>query len=212
MYEELTDPEQMVDVVLGSVHMEGGSTVGVSPSRLLVSKIGNKILQYAFPSKIKTSTCILRGYKKEALQALDLGSDGKEIHLEVLSKACALGYRVKEVPATLTGRRERKTNPNFKRTATTHILFSLFEKPILLFGAVGFALVLAGGLIGLYIIWLRFTGALNPIRPLVFLLVLLLVVGSQFFCFAFIASQSNYLRRELFKLQRQINSLRNRRD
>lgn len=212
IYEELTDPDQMNDVVLGSVYMKGGKAIGVSPKRLLISKIGNKILQYAFPTKFKTTTCILRGYRKEVLKALDLESNRKEIHLEIISKVCALGFRVKEIPAILTNRKEGKSKFKFRRTAFTHILFSLFEKPILLFGAAGFLLVLNGLLIGCYVVWLRFMGGLDPDRPLIPLMILLLVVGSQFLSFAFIASQNNSLRKEVYKLQSQIRLIEEYRD
>jgi len=61
------------------VHMKDGKVIGVSPLRLFISKIGNKILEYTFPQSFKTSTCILRGYKREVLEALELESNGKEI-------------------------------------------------------------------------------------------------------------------------------------
>jgi len=40
-------------------------------------------------------------------------------------------------------------------------------------------------------------------------MILLLVVGTQFLCFAFIASQNIFLRNEMFRLQRQMNILKN---
>ena len=208
IYEELIDPNQMNDVVLGSAYMKGGQIVGVSPVRLLISRMGNKLLEYTFPQPLKTSTCILRGYKRDVLEALELESDGKEIHLEILSKVCALGFMVKEIPATLHSRKRGKSKFKFRKTSVSHLLFSLFEKPILVFGAIGLLLTLFGFLIGLYIIWLRYFGILNPVRPLIPLLIILLVMGSQFFCFAFIASQNNHLRNEVYRLQRQMNYLR----
>lgn len=209
IYKELSDPEQMNDIVLASAYMPGGKTVGVSAFRLFLSKTGNRILQYAFPERIYTSTCILRGYKRQALQALELESDRKEIHLEILSKAFATGLKLKEIPAVLENRKKGVSKFRFKRTAFTHILFSLFEKPILIFGAIGGGLSLAGFLIGLYVVWERFFGKLSPDRPLIPLMILLLVVGTQFLCFAFIASQNIFLRNEMFRLQRQVNLLKN---
>jgi dolichol-phosphate mannosyltransferase len=209
IYHELVRPDQMVDVVLGSPYMEGGEVTNVNPFRLLVSRLGNKVLQYSFPQKFKTTTSILRGYRREVLQALDLESDGKEIHLETLSKLCALGFRAKEIPATLGNRKKARSKFEFRNTAISHMMFSLFEKPILLFGMVGFFLILAGLLIGIYLVWLRYTGSLSPTRPLISLVILLFVVGSQFFCFAFIASQNNFLRKEIYRLQRHIRLLEN---
>lgn len=209
IYKELSDPSQMNDIVLGSAYMPGGRTKGVSPLRLFVSKAGNNILQFAFPEKVYTSTCILRGYKRQALQVLELESDRKEIHLEILSKAFATGLTIKEIPATLENRKKGASKFRFRRTALTHMLFSLFEKPILIFGAIGGGLSFAGFLMGIYIAWERFAGNLSPDRPLISLMILLLVVGVQFLCFAFIASQNIFLRNEMFRLQRQMNILKN---
>ena len=78
IYKQLTDPNEINDVVLGSAYMKDGKVIGVSPLRLFISKIGNKILEYTFPQSFKTSTCILRGYKREVLEALELESNGKE--------------------------------------------------------------------------------------------------------------------------------------
>ena len=208
IYQELANPSQMNDVVLGSAYMKDGQVIGGSPLRLFISKLGNRILEYTFPQPFKTSTCILRGYKKEVLEALELESNGKEIHLEILSKVCALGFSVKEVPATLTSRKSGTSKFKFRRTSVTHLLFSIFERPILLFGAIGLFLILSGFLIGCYIVWLRYFGTLNPMRPLVPLMIILLIMGSQFFCFAFISSQNIHLRNEVYRLQKQINNLR----
>ena len=212
IYEQLTDPIQMNDVVLGSAYMKDGKVIGVSPLRHLISKIGNKILQYTFPQSFKTSTCILRGYRKEVLEALELESNGKEIHLEILSKVCALGFVVKEIPAILSSRKGGKSKFKFRRTSFSHLLFSVFERPILFFGLAGLFFILSGFFIGCYIVWLRYFGTLNPSRPLVPLMIILLLLGSQFFCFAFIAIQNNHLRNEVYRLQKQINFLKSKKD
>ena len=212
IYEQLTDPIQMNDVVLGSAYMKDGKVIGVSPLRHLISKLGNKILQYTFPQSFKTSTCILRGYRKEVLEALELESNGKEIHLEILSKVCALGFVVKEIPAILSTRKGGTSKFKFRRTSFSHLLFSVFERPILLFGLAGLFFIFSGFLIGCYIVWLRYFGTLNPSRPLVPLMIILLLLGSQFFCFAFIAIQNNHLRNEVYRLQKQINFLKSKKD
>ncbi|NOR23648.1 MAG: glycosyltransferase [Desulforhopalus sp.] len=212
IYDELIDPEQMNDVVLGSAYMKGGQVVGVNPWRLFISKLGNKILAFTFPQPFKTSTCILRGYRKEVLQSLALDSEGKEIHLEILSKVCALGFRVKEIPATLSGRQRGKSKFKFRKTSVTHLVFSIFERPILLFGLAGLFLIFSGFLIGCYIVWLRYLGTLNPGRPLIPFMIILLIMGSQFFCFAFVASQNNHLRNQVYRLQKQIKRLQLKKD
>jgi len=79
-------------------YMPGGGVKNVPLLRLWISKLGNKILRYTMPNRIYTSTGIFRAYRRKVLDSLELESDGKEIHLEILSKALALGYRVKENP------------------------------------------------------------------------------------------------------------------
>jgi len=63
--------------------------------RLWISKLGNKVLRLAMPNRIYTSTGIFRAYRRKVLDSLELESDGKEIHLEILSKAIALGFGLK---------------------------------------------------------------------------------------------------------------------
>lgn len=197
-----------VDFVLGSPYMPGGDTEGVDPKRLLISQFGNKILQATVNSRIHTFTGIFRAYRREVLDALELDSDGKEIHLEILSRALGAGYRVKEVPATLRSRKKGKSKFRFGGTALSHLLFSFNERPIVVFGAMGF-LLLAGGLIGgIYVTTLRFQGRLNPGRPLTTLVVVLMLAGLQILSFGFIALQIGTLRREIFRVQRENRLLR----
>jgi len=79
------------DLVLASPYMPGGSVDGVPPMRLALSRGGNWVLRRALPQPIWTSTGIVRAYRADVLRSLDLESDGKEIHLEILSAAMALG-------------------------------------------------------------------------------------------------------------------------
>lgn len=195
--------DQGVDIVIGSPYLNGGRTVGVSPYhyRELLSRWGNKILSLALPGKLTTITGILRAYRRLVLDSMELESDGKEIHLEILSKALASGYRVREIPATLTTREKGKSKFDLSATVVSHLLFSFFEKPALLFGAIGILLVTCGLFLGGYMLWIRST--LNPTRPLMTLMVLLILIGIQVVFFAFVASQIAMIRKEIYKIQRE---------
>ena len=48
-----------IDLVLASPYMPGGGAENVPPLRLWISKLGNKILRFALPNRIYTSTGIL---------------------------------------------------------------------------------------------------------------------------------------------------------
>ena len=200
--------EENTDFILASPYMPGGGAEGVPFFRLWISKLGNKILRFAMPNRIYTSTGIFRAYRKKVLDSIELESDGKEIHLEILSKAMALGFRVKEIPAILTSRKRGSSKFKFKRTATSHLIFSVFEKPMIIFGFLGLLTLGIGLLLGLYIAYLRFSGDLTPGRPLITFALLLIIGGIQILSFGFIALQILSLRKEILRIQKENLELR----
>jgi dolichol-phosphate mannosyltransferase len=200
---DLLRKEPAIDLVLASPYMPGGGVQNVPTLRLWISKWGNKILRFAMPNRIYTSTGIFRAYRKKVLDSLELESDGKEIHLEILSKALAIGYRVREYPAILTSRRRGKSKFKLRKTAISHLVFSVFEKPMIIFGFIGFVTLAIGFLIGVYIAYLRFLGDLTPGRPLITFALLLILGGIQILSFGFIAIQIVSLRREILRIQKE---------
>ncbi len=204
---DVLDRNPGVDLVVGSPYAPGGSTDGVPLSRLLPSKWGNRILGFAMRGGLTTVTGVLRAYRRECINSLELESDGKEIHLEILSKALAMGYKVRELPAVLKNRARGKSKFRFRATAVSHLIFSFFEKPMILFGAVGFFMLLLGFLGGAYIVYLWQRGILNPNRPLMTLMALLIVAGIQVLLFGFLGTQLVHLRREIYKVQRENKNL-----
>jgi glycosyltransferase involved in cell wall biosynthesis len=200
---KVLEKEPDVDFVLGSPYMPGGSALNVPFHRLWISKLGNKVLRFTMPNRLYYSTGVFRAYRRKVLDSLELESDDKEIHLEILSKAIALGYRVKEVPAVLTARKRGKSKFRFKKTAISHLVFSAFEKPMIVFGFLGFLTLGIGLLIGLYIAFLRFSGELTPGRPLITFALLLILGGIQILSFGFIAIQIVSIRKEILRIQKE---------
>lgn len=191
------------DVVLGSAYMPGGTVQDVPFARHAASRLGNRVLSFAMGGSVHTITCILRGYRRETLESLELESDGKEIHLEILSKAMALGCRVLEIPAHLRGRTGGKSKFKLKTTSLTHLVFTFFEKPMIVFGGIGALMLLLGLVAGAAIIYMRYAGTLNPERPLMTLMMLLVLVGIQVTAVGFIALQVLKLRKEIYRIQAQ---------
>ncbi|GAB4277314.1 MAG: hypothetical protein Kow0056_08650 [Coriobacteriia bacterium] len=204
----ILDEDPDVDLVVGSPYMAGGAVDGVSFFRLAISRLGNIVLEHSLSEPIKTSTGILRAYRKGVLDSLDLESDDKEIHLEILSKALALGYRVREMPSTLSTRRRGKSSFRFSATVTSHILFSLLERPAAMFGLMGLLFLMLGVGIGGYLLYVFLGGELNPERPLMTLMVLLFLGGSMALSFAILATELLEIRRAVVRLQRDVRSIR----
>jgi glycosyltransferase involved in cell wall biosynthesis len=199
-----------VDMVVGSPYMPGGRTEGVPIARLLASRLGNLILEQASGRWLHTFTGILRGYRRDSLDDLDLVMDGKEIHLEIVSQAVALGWKIVEVPAVLRCRRAGASKFRWRRTTATHLLHIASERPFLLFGIAGGLLLLAGlvVLIALLGVWRQ--GALNPERPLMTVLLVLTLGGFQLLAFGFLGTQISDLRRTMIRFQRTVRRRRAR--
>lgn len=196
------EKDQSLDIVVGSPYLKEGKVVGVPAHRLLLSKMGNRLLGFSLPGRLKTVTGILRAYRRRVFDELELGSDDKEIHLEILAKALALGHNVKEVPAQLKARQKGKSKLKLRPTILSHLMFSFYEKPAMLFGAVGLLMTLAGLFLGGYLFYVWLKGELNPERPLMPVTVTLIVAGIQIFFFGFVATQIVSLKREIYKVQK----------
>ena len=166
LYQALVDSPD-VDIVLGSAYMPGGEVHGVHWKRLLVSRLGNMVLRRFLPVPVYTSTCVLRGYRREALAALPLHSAGKELHLEILSKAAALGMKVVEIPARLEARKKGRTKSRIGKTSASHLMFCLIEKPVLPFKWLGLVLAPLGLMGALAAVYRLCQGTLNMAGPLI---------------------------------------------
>jgi glycosyltransferase involved in cell wall biosynthesis len=205
--------EPAVDVAVASAYMPGGRVEGVSPARIIPSRLGNMILGWFMRppggKPVRTITCVFRAYRREVLDALDLDSDGKDIHLEILSKAMMLGFQIREIPATLKARRRGKSKFRFRHTATSHLAFALFERPILVFGLLGvIALVLGLAIFTrFFLFWLRGTG-FNADRPLISIMIVLFLGGFQLISFGILGMQIVSLRKEIIKIQARMRQRR----
>jgi dolichol-phosphate mannosyltransferase len=204
------DPE--ADIVLASPYMPGGRVEGVPLVRLAFSRLGNIVLRAALPRRIYTSTGVVRAYRREVLRSLDLESDGKEIHLEILSDAIALGYRIVEMPATLRARKKGHSKFRPRATVASHLLFSVLARPATLFGAFGLLLLLLGLIDGAYLFTMFLRGGLNPERPLMMVMVLLLLGGAGALAFTVVGSQLLELKRAVVRLQAEVVRLRDSAD
>lgn len=196
------EEDEEVDIAVGSPYAPGGRVVGVPWKRLWISRLGNRILSLVFSQRLYTTTGIFRAYRRDVVHDLDLTSDGKELHLEILSKALAMGCRVREVPAVLTCRKQGHSKFRFGKTASSHLLFSVHERPMLVFGVVGLLLVLMGLVAGAYVSWLRVAHQLSPGRPLMTVVAILVLGGIQLWSFGFIAVQIQRFRQEMYRLHR----------
>jgi len=215
MVNELIANDQ-VDVVLTSCYMPGGKTIGVAPFRLFISKTANLLYRYAYKPTIYTSTCVVRAYRKKVIKSLLLESEGKEIHLEILSKLIANNFKIKEIPGTLTKRKAGKSSFKFRAHSISHILFFIQERPFAIFGLLGIFLILLGLAFGGVLLYTRFgnnadfnaTFFSKIVSPTFILIVFL--TAFQIIGLGFLGIQNSILKKELFKIQKQIKNMENK--
>lgn len=200
--------ENHLDIVIGSQYMEGGETEDIPFIRLFISKMANKIVGYALDENISTVTGILRAYRKEVIESIEIESNGTEINPEILSKAISIGFKVKEIPVKLKGRKLGESKVQFRSTTVSHLLFTFYERPMMLFGGIGLILCLIGIIITIYLFCEYLMGTLDPTRPLMFVMVLLIISGIQILMFGFVATQISLLKREIYIIQKENKLLR----
>lgn len=200
--------DETTDIVIGSQYMAGGKTENIPALRLFISKTANKIVGYAMTDNISTVTGVLRAYRKEVLDSVELESNGTEINPEILAKAKAVGFNIKEIPVTLKGRELGKSKIRFRSTTISHLLFTFYEKPMILFGVIGLLLCLVGIVSAIYLFYQYLIGTLDPTRPLMLFMVLMILSGIQILIFGFVATQISLLKREIYIVQKENKLIR----
>lgn len=205
------------DIVIASPHMEGGGYRNVPLYRTFLSSIGNQILRRVFTGDLTMVTGMTRAYRRCVIESLDLINTGKEIHLEIVSKANALGFRIVEIPAMLAwqkteGGEKRKSSFKARRLIFSHLLFGFSQSPLLFLGVIGLFFILASLVIGVYIIYVIFETHVITNRPLLILMILLLFTGLQVLIFSFLAYQNKNTQSYIFRLQREILELSRKRN
>ena len=146
------------DLVMGN-RFRGGIAPGAMPA--LHRYLGNPVLsgigRAFFPTTIGDFHCGLRGFRKAAIEDLNLRTTGMEFASEMVVKAALAKLRITEVPTTLSpDGRSRPPHLRSWRDGWRHLRFlllfaprSLFLYPglaMIVFGLVAYGLVLPGPL------------------------------------------------------------------
>ena len=74
--------EKNVEIALASAYAKGGLVRNVPFYRRFLSRVGNRYLARMSHYRISTSTCVVRAYRREVIDAIYLTSDGMELQLE----------------------------------------------------------------------------------------------------------------------------------
>lgn len=137
---------QGYDLVMGN-RFKGGIKRGAMPP--LHKYLGNPVLTWIgklfFASPCNDFHCGLRGFRRDAIEQLDLRTTGMEFASEMVVKATLNKMRITEVPTTLSpDGRSRPPHLNTWRDGWRHLRFLLLYSPRWLFFYPGLFLMAMG--------------------------------------------------------------------
>ena len=138
------------DLVMGN-RFQGGILPGAMPPlhQYLGTPVLTAITRLFFRSPVGDINCGLRGFRKEAIEGLELRTLGMEYAGEMIVKASAFGLRITEIPTTLApDGRGRAPHLNTWRDGWRHLRFLLLYSPRWLFLYPGMALLVFGAALG----------------------------------------------------------------
>lgn len=153
-------------------------------SRRLPSLLANRMISGATGVVLHDYGCSLKAYRREVAQGVRLYG---ELHRFIPALASEMGVNVAEVPVNDRARRFGKSKYGISRTfrvlldlITVRFLLGYATRPLHVFGGIGLGLGGLGGLIGLYLSFVKLVlGQSIGNRPLLLLAVLLIVLGVQ---------------------------------
>jgi hypothetical protein len=137
--------------------MPGGKVTDVPFGRKIMSRWVNRFMRIAAQDKYHTYTGMVRAYRKDFIQTVNLKTKDYEINPEILYKAMILRARIDEIPAHLDWTEQNKHAET--RTSSIRVLRGFFSgimssfifRPYIFFLAIGTVLML----LSMYeIIWL----------------------------------------------------------
>ena len=161
-------------------------------TRRFPSIIANKMISLIGGVRLHDYGCTLKAYKRDILKNIRLYG---EMHRFIPIYAQWIGARVAEIPVNHFPRRSGSSNYGLSRIfkvildlMVVKFLLSYSQKPIYVFGGMGFFMILGAFLSGGYAIYLKiFKGVSFILTPLPLLCVLLLMLGFLSILMGFLA-------------------------
>ena len=134
------------DLVMGN-RFRGGIAPGAMPwsHRYIGNPVLSGIGRLFFHAPVGDFHCGLRGFRRDAIVALDLRTTGMEFASEVVVRSCLAGLRISEVPTTLSpDGRTRPPHLRSFRDGWRHLRFLLLYSPRWLFFYPGLVMFAVG--------------------------------------------------------------------
>lgn len=161
-------------------------------SRRLPSILANRLISSTTHVALHDYGCTLKAYQRDVVKNVRLYG---ELHRFIPAVASWMGVTVTEVPVNDRARRFGKSKYGIWRTfrvildlITVSFLLRFATKPLHIFGGIGVAIATVGGILGLYLVYVKLVlGEGIGDRPLLLLAVVLVILGIQMICTGLLA-------------------------
>jgi glycosyltransferase involved in cell wall biosynthesis len=180
--------EQGYDLVSGWRHQRQDHAV----SRLLPSKLANRLIARVTGVRLHDYGCSLKAYRRELVDDISLYG---ELHRFLPALAFIEGARITEVKVNHKARQFGQSKYGIDRTfrvlmdlLTVWFMKRFLTRPMHVFGFGGLAAIAVGLLLALYLLAQKLLANADiGNRPLLLVAVLAIVAGVQLFCFGLLA-------------------------
>ena len=161
-------------------------------TRRLPSILANWLISKMTRVKLHDYGCTLKAFRREIIKHIKLYG---ELHRFIPAIASIVGVSIAEVKVNHRKRRHGKSKYSVWRfpkvildLLTVKFLLSYSTRPLQIFGIIGLISGMIGGILGLWLVYVRLI-RLEGIsgRPLLFLAILLIVIGFQFITLGLLA-------------------------
>lgn len=183
----LAQLERGYDLVSGWRHQRQDNAV----SRLLPSRIANRLIARVTGVHLHDYGCSLKAYRRELVEDLNLYG---ELHRFLPALAAIEGARISEVKVNHSARRFGTSKYGIDRTfrvlmdlLTVWFMKRFLTRPMYVFGFGGLSAIAIGLALSLVLLVSKLGGAQIGDRPLLLVAVLALITGVQLFCFGLLA-------------------------
>ena len=155
----------LIRAILDGYDLIIGSRVQQSSNIPRYRRIGQRVLSYfcriLSGEKVADSECGLRAFSSKAIAELKLAQNGMAISAEMIAAAAERGLKIKEVPISAIYTKDGSTlNPLVHGLGNLVAIITMISerRPLLLFGLVGFILIMAGLIAGTRVLYTVSTG------------------------------------------------------
>lgn len=164
-------------------------------SRLLPSRIANRLISKMTGVQLHDYGCSLKAYRTELIADMNLYG---ELHRFLPALAFIEGAKITEIPVNHHARRFGQSKYGLDRTfrvvmdlLTISFIKKFLTRPMHVFGLLGISAFGVGIVVGAYLSFIRLVlGQEIAARPLLTLAVLMTLTGIQLFCFGLLAELS----------------------